>query len=52
MIGFETTGNATVTVFDNETVLTTDPWDGVRKYLELKICFLITWSSRSIRRKL
>jgi len=26
MIGFETTGNATVTVFDNEPVLTTDPW--------------------------
>ena len=26
MIGFETTGNATVTIFDNEPVLTTDPW--------------------------
>ena len=27
MIGFETTGNATATVFDNEPVLTTDPCD-------------------------
>ena len=26
MIGFETIGNATVTIFDNEPVLTTDPW--------------------------
>lgn len=26
MIGFETIGNATVTVFDNEPILTTDPW--------------------------
>jgi hypothetical protein len=26
MIGFETTGNATVTIFDNGPVLTTDPW--------------------------
>ena len=26
MIGFETIGNATVTVFDNEPMLTTDPW--------------------------
>ena len=26
MIGFETIGNATVTVFDDEPILTTDPW--------------------------
>ena len=26
MIGFETIGNATITVFDNEPILTTDPW--------------------------
>ena len=26
MIGFETIGNATVTVFDNSPILTTDPW--------------------------
>ena len=26
MIGFETIGNATITVFDNSPVLTTDPW--------------------------
>ena len=26
MIGFETIGNATVTVFDDNPVLTTDPW--------------------------
>ena len=26
MIGFETIGNATLTVFDNEPVLSTDPW--------------------------
>lgn len=26
MLGFETIGNATVTVFDNKPVLTTDPW--------------------------
>lgn len=26
MIGFETIGNATVTIFDNKPVLTTDPW--------------------------
>jgi len=26
MIGFETIGNATLTVFDNEPLLTTDPW--------------------------
>jgi len=26
VIGFETIGNATLTVFDNEPVLTTDPW--------------------------
>ena len=26
MIGFETIGNATLTVFDDKPVLTTDPW--------------------------
>ena len=26
MIGFETIGNATLTVFDDVPVLTTDPW--------------------------
>ena len=26
MIGFETIGNATVTIFDNKPILTTDPW--------------------------
>lgn len=26
MIGFETIGNATITVFDNEPILVTDPW--------------------------
>ena len=26
MIGFETIGNATATVFDDEPILTTDPW--------------------------
>ena len=26
MIGFETIGNATVTVFDDIPILTTDPW--------------------------
>ena len=26
MIGFETIGNATLTIFDNVPVLTTDPW--------------------------
>lgn len=26
MIGFETIGNATVTVFDDKPILTTDPW--------------------------
>jgi len=26
MIGFETIGNATVTIFDGKPVLTTDPW--------------------------
>ena len=26
MIGFETIGNATLTVFDDEPVLSTDPW--------------------------
>lgn len=26
MIGFETIGNATVTIFDSDSVLTTDPW--------------------------
>ena len=32
MIGFETIGNATVTVFDNSPVLTTDPWVFGRPY--------------------
>jgi L-ascorbate metabolism protein UlaG (beta-lactamase superfamily) len=26
MLGFETCGNATLTVFDGEPILTTDPW--------------------------
>ena len=26
MIGFETIGNATLTLFDDEPILTTDPW--------------------------
>ena len=26
MIGFETIGNATVTCFDGDPILTTDPW--------------------------
>ena len=26
MIGFETIGNATLNIFDNEPILTTDPW--------------------------
>ena len=32
MLGFETIGNATVTVFDNEPVLTTDPWINGKPY--------------------
>ena len=26
MSGFETIGNATITIFDNESLLTTNPW--------------------------
>ena len=26
MLGFETIGNATITVFDNQPMLSTDPW--------------------------
>ena len=32
MIGFETIGNATVTVFDDIPVLTTDPWIDGKPY--------------------
>ncbi|MBK69090.1 MAG: hypothetical protein CMF54_04790 [Legionellales bacterium] len=32
MIGFETIGNATITVFDNTPVLTTDPWINGKPY--------------------
>ena len=32
MIGFETTGNATITVFDDIPVLTTDPWINGKPY--------------------
>ncbi|MDB9997793.1 MBL fold metallo-hydrolase [bacterium] len=32
MIGFETIGNATVTVFDDEPVLSTDPWINGKPY--------------------
>ena len=32
MIGFETTGNATITIFDDIPVLTTDPWINGKPY--------------------
>ena len=32
MIGFETIGNATITVFDDLPVLTTDPWINGKPY--------------------
>ena len=33
MIGFETIGNATITIFDDKPVLTTDPWIRVNHIL-------------------
>ena len=36
MIGFETIGgNATVTIFDNKPILTTDPWVYGNPYFEV-----------------
>ena len=32
MLGFETIGNATITVFDDKPVLTTDPWINGKPY--------------------
>lgn len=32
MLGFETIGNATITVFDDTPILTTDPWIDGKPY--------------------
>ena len=34
MLGFETIGNATLTIFDDKPVLTTDPWLDGKPYFE------------------